>query len=135
MSKEPKNTPSKKKKKTGGRPKGSPNKKAVMLSERAKALGVDPFDILLYFAKGDWSKLGYESGTRLMSAGMGHTFEVETIPPDLRVSAAKDACQYIHPKRKALEIENVNPFISGVEKLEVDLRWADETDSEDEKED
>ena len=118
----------------GGRKKGTANKSSLPLLEKANALGIDPFEILLYFAKGDWKKLGYSKGKRKVSAGMT-TIMVDVIEPELRASAAKSACEYIHPKRKALDISSTNPILSGAEKITLDLRWADETDFEDEEED
>ena len=119
----------------GGRKKGTANKSSLPLLEKADALGIDPFEILLYFAKGDWKKLGYKKKTKEIGIGMGNTIEVDVIEPELRASAAKSACEYIHPKRKALDISSTNPILSGAEKITLDLRWADETDFEDEEED
>lgn len=78
-----------------GRKKGSINKKSVLLIEKAQGLGIDPFEILLYFAAGDWKALGYakektDSGQYL-------------IEPSVRMKAAGEACQYIHPKLKQIE--------------------------------
>jgi len=88
--------------KTGGRQKGTPNKRTQTLIERAEALGVDPFEVLLYVAKGDWKALGYKKGT--VKAGQFGSYEVDLITLKDRMFAASDACQYIHPKRKAVEL-------------------------------
>lgn len=89
--------------KTGGRKKGSVNKKTLALAERAEALGVDPWEVLLLYCKGDWQALGYKSATfiRYTQAGANEEY---TIPPDLRFKAVQEANEYLHPKRKALEI-------------------------------
>ena len=73
--------------KQGGRRKGSKNKRSLLPMHRAEELGVDPFELLLYFAKGDAEKLGYKS-----------------ISIDLRLIAIKEACQYIYSKKKAIEV-------------------------------
>lgn len=62
----------------GGRTKGVLNRKTKDLIERCEEKGVDPFDVLLELCK-DQDK-------------------------NMRFSAAKELCQYIHPKRKALEV-------------------------------
>jgi hypothetical protein len=67
-------------------------------------LGVDPFEILLFFAKGDWKSLGYEQATRTYFTAAGIEAEEEIIKPELRMQAAKEACQYVLPKRKATEM-------------------------------
>lgn len=69
-----------------------------------EALGVDPFEILLYFAKGDWKSLGYAEATRTYFTAAGIEAEEEIIKPELRMHAAKEACQYVLPKRKATEM-------------------------------
>lgn len=73
----------------GGRRKGSPNKRTVLLIEKAAYLKVDPFEILLLVAKGDWQGLGYE-------------FNPITLGD--RLAAATQACQYLYPKRKAIDV-------------------------------
>lgn len=88
----------------GGRKKGTPNKKTQDLLEIAESLNVSPFEILLRFAAGDWKGLGYESGVREIAV-KGRVIEVDQIPPDLRKSAAADACQYMYPKRKAVDLK------------------------------
>ncbi len=86
-----------------GRKKGTPNKNTLPLQALADRLGVDPFEILLHFAAGDWAALGYKKGTRTILS-MGRRAEIPVIPPEMRVKAATEAAQYLHPKRKAIEI-------------------------------
>jgi len=75
-------------KRYGGRVAGTPNKSTINLSEIAERVGVDPFEILLLFAKGDYKALGYS----------------EPIEQSIRAKCASDACQYLHSKKKALEV-------------------------------
>lgn len=70
-----------------GRKKGTPNKTISPLKERAEVLGIDPFEILLYFAAGNKAALNL----------------TEDIPAQVRAKAAAEACQYLHPKLKAIE--------------------------------
>ncbi len=72
--------------KYGGRQKGTPNKKTVALQEIAERLDVDPFEILLLYAKGDFITLGLCGVTS-----------------SERLKAAIEAASYLHPKRKAIE--------------------------------
>lgn len=72
--------------KYGGRQKGTPNKKTVALQEIAARLDVDPFEIVLLFAKGDFITLG-----------------IGEVTPEQRLKAAIEASSYLHPKRKAIE--------------------------------
>jgi hypothetical protein len=86
-----------------GRKKGTPNKLTQDLMSKCEELGVDPFEVLLHFAKGDWKTLGYDTETRLVSASEFGEITEYTITPELRAKAAKDACEYLFPKRKAVE--------------------------------
>jgi len=86
------------------RPKGIPNKSTALLEQKAKELGVDPFDILLRFAAGDWQGLGYDNECYVMENAAGATKIGYTITPEMRLKAASEACQYILPKRKAMEV-------------------------------
>lgn len=84
------------------RPKGSKNKDMIPLEDKCKELGVDPFEILLLFASGDWERLGYQSEMQTVYSGNNHNEEF-TIQPGIRSRAAAEACQYIYSKRKAVE--------------------------------
>jgi hypothetical protein len=74
-----------------GRPKGSPNARTQDLFDITERLECNPFEILILFAKGDTE-----------------TLKVSEISPDLRLRAAKDACDYLFPKRKAVEHSAAN---------------------------
>lgn len=90
--------------KAGGRTKGTPNKSTREIQELAEKLECNPFEILLHFAKGDFEALGYEEHQTKAIAGGGMTEEL-TISPELRAQSAERACQYLYPKRKAIEME------------------------------
>lgn len=62
-----------------GRQKGVPNKKTQDLMEKCEARGIDVFDLLLEYV-------------------------VTPCPMELRFQALKELCQYLYPKRKALDI-------------------------------
>lgn len=88
-----------------GRKKGTPNKSTSHLHELAEELGVNPFEVLLHFAKRDHVALGIPEYT-FKVAGKGQdatTIEEPTISPELQQKAAKDACEYLFPKLKSIE--------------------------------
>lgn len=58
------------------------------LHARASALGISPFDVLLYFAGGQHQALGYAESD---------------ITPRLRFAAASEACKYLFPQLKSIE--------------------------------
>lgn len=95
--------------KHSGRKKGTPNKDKITLQEKAKELGVDPFEILLLFADNRWKELGYPDRQKVVAySSTGLPIKDDFIDAALRQKSAADACQYIHAKRKAIEIEDKN---------------------------
>jgi len=90
--------------KTGGRTKGSVNHRTKELLTITEELGVHPFEVLLHFVKGDWRSLGYKSGTRQILTKTGDIVEIDVIEPETHLKAASEACQYLYPKRKAVEL-------------------------------
>lgn len=86
--------------KTGGRKKGVPNKLTKELQDLTERLGVDPFEVLLMIAAGDWKGLGYPKGIAIGPFGIRYP----TIDPSVRAKAASEACGYLFPKRKSIEL-------------------------------
>ena len=78
----------------GGRCKGTPNKKTMAVAEVLGELGLDPIK------------------------QMGQIAMDERIEVSIRVQVLKELCQYIAPKRKAVEItgEDGGP-------LELEISW------------
>ena len=95
----PKNLP-----KSGGRKEGTPNKRTLEAREIAEKLGVNPLEICLMFAAGDWEGLGYPSADVTKVLKDGGTINVDTIPPELRQKSAKDVLGYLFPQLKAIEL-------------------------------
>ncbi len=85
--------------KLGGRPKGSRNKRNLQLEIMAEKF-TDPFELLMMFAAGDWKGLGYDSEVYVMENANGATKIGYTISPEMRLVAAKEACQYLYAKKK-----------------------------------
>jgi hypothetical protein len=90
-----------------GRPKGIKDKRTLGAEEIAQRMGVSPFEILLLFASGDAATLNLGEG--------------KEITPELRQKAAKDACEYLLPKLKAVEITDKGRD-AAIESLENFLR-------------
>lgn len=87
--------------KTGGRAKGTLDKRTQVLAQLAADLNCEPFQILIHFAKGDWQALGY-SGPVFMNGD----YEEERIPSMARLKAAVEACKYLYSQRKPIDSEN-----------------------------
>lgn len=92
----------------GGRKKGTPNKSALPLREIAERMGVNPFEILLRFAHGDWKGLGYEAECYFSEKPDGAVKMGYVISPEVRAKCAAEATQYLEPKRKAIEHTGAN---------------------------
>ena len=87
--------------------KGTKNKKTFQAEELAKELGVDPLEILLLTAKGDWKALGYDSSVIICEKEEGNgrgQFMKYTISPELRAQCAKDACKYLYSQKQAMQV-------------------------------
>jgi len=85
-----------------GRKKGTPNKKTLEAQLLCEKLGVDPFEFLLLVVKGDEKALGYKKPKIILDAlGKAHRVPWITLPN--RLAAASEACEYVRPKRKAIE--------------------------------
>lgn len=76
--------------KTGGRQKGTPNKRTVEVQERLEALGCDPIE------------------------GMARIAMDETAAIELRGRMYAELAQYVAPKRKAIEVEATGGGLSFV---------------------
>ena len=96
--------PGDKKLESSGRKKGVPNKKTFDAQVLAERLGVDPLEVLLHAASNNYQALGYDSEIRTKLVGENAITE-DTIPINTRVQAAKEAAQYLYPKRKAIELK------------------------------
>lgn len=87
--------------------------KTLFVENMAREMGIDPFEILLLYAAGDWKKLGYKSETVIKQYGES-VQEEYTISPELRMSAAGKCCEYLYPKRKATEISISDETVTNI---------------------
>ncbi len=83
-----------------GRALGSKNRRTQMIEEIVEKIGIDPFEILMLMAKGDWQGLGYDSEVYVMENAQGSTKIGYTISPEMRLQAAKEASAYLYAKKK-----------------------------------
>jgi len=79
--------------KTGGRAKGTPNRRSQNIMEKLEALGCDPIAGLAHIAMNKKQKLGVR----------------KDVPVELRAQMYKELAQYVALKRKAAEIEIQEP--------------------------
>lgn len=99
-----------------GRGKGTPNKRTLMVNEVMQRVKVDPLEILAMFAAGDWKGLGYGNEMYFVEKPDGAVKMGYVIPPELRLSAAKEAAQYVYPKKKEEIKTEEEPFeVSSIE--------------------
>jgi len=79
--------------KTGGRAKGTPNRRTQNIVEKLEALGRDPIAVLAHIAMNKKKKLGVR----------------KDVPVELRAQTYKELAQYVAPKRRAAEVETQEP--------------------------
>jgi hypothetical protein len=107
-----------------GRPKGSLNARTQDLFDIAEQMDCNPFKILLLYAKRDHEALGLPKERVVGISESGEEIKVFSISPELGQKSAKDACEYLYPKRKAIEhtgkdgekLLTIEEFISGTNK-------------------
>lgn len=91
---------------SNGRPKGARNKTVQVVEDLVTKLDVDPLEVLMLFAKGDWKALGYEAASTIAYTSAGIEYEKPTISTDNRIQAATSAVKYIYSQKKAIELSN-----------------------------
>lgn len=88
-----------------GRKAGVPNKKTTLIADVAERLRVNPFEVLCMFAGNDYKSLGYEPEKHTKMIGDQELVTYSSpIPMDVRMHAAKEACKYLYPQRKAVTL-------------------------------
>jgi hypothetical protein len=87
-----------------GRPKGVKNKRSLTVEMIAENFDIDPFEVLMMVAAGDWKGLGFESPTHTSFAASGIEFEELWIKLSDRVMAAKEASKYLYSQKKSVEL-------------------------------
>lgn len=80
-----------------------PRRTGKDLQAIADDLGISPFEILLHAAAGNYEQLGYSAPTIERMTPDGDKYLENILPCSLRIAAAKEAAQYLHPKKRAIE--------------------------------
>lgn len=85
------------------------------LLEVTEEMGISPFEFLLHVINNDWKAIGYDSPSITMSGKDGGTYEIDRISLSDRVACAREATQYLHAKKKSVEVkgsddENAKPI-------------------------
>lgn len=91
------------KKGEGGRPKGAKNLRSFNAEEIANRLDIDPLEVLLLFAKGDWKSLGYHD-EKIVTVTKDGAKEEFTIQPAVRARSAAEACKYFYSQKQAVAL-------------------------------
>ena len=106
--------------KTGGRSKGTLNKRTQELVERLDALGCDSLEVTAMFAMNDVVGLGYMSKEEF-EANPAEARNI--ISPELRAQMAKELNQFLYAKRKALEHSADHDGV-------IEIRWVTPEESD-----
>lgn len=99
-------------KKTGGRVKGSVNIRTFVAEEIAAKFEIDPLEVLMMVATGDWKGLGFDAPSKISYTSAGIEFEEPNIKLSDRVQASKEAAKYLYSAKQAVAISG--PDESGI---------------------
>jgi len=92
------------KKGEGGRIKGVKNKRTRTIEEIAAKFDIDPFQVLMMVAAGDWKGLGYDAPSKISYTNAGIEFEEPNIKLSDRVQAAKEASKYLYSQKQSVAL-------------------------------
>lgn len=92
------------KKGEGGRKAGSKNKRTIIVEEIAARFDVDPFEVLMMVAAGDWKGLGFDSASKVSYTSAGIEFVEPNIKLSDRVQAAKEASKYLYSQKQSVAV-------------------------------
>lgn len=87
-----------------GRLKGSKNKHSFQVEEIAQKFDVEPFEVLMMIAVGDWKGLGFDSPNKTSFTSAGIEYEEPHIKLSDRVQAAKEACKYLYSQKQSVAV-------------------------------
>lgn len=86
------------------RTKGSKNKRSFDAEELALRFDVDPLEVLLMIAAGDWKSLGFEEKSRTSFTPQGIEILEDNVPLSQRCQAAKEAAKYLYAAKQSVAI-------------------------------
>jgi hypothetical protein len=93
-------------KKTGGRQKGTPNKRNLNVEDIASRFELDPFEVLLMVVNKDWKGLGFDGPNKTCFTSNGIEYEKPNIELTDRVQAAKEASKYLYSQKQAVALSS-----------------------------
>jgi hypothetical protein len=92
------------KKGEGGRPKGVKNTRTRTIEEIAAKFDIDPFEVLMMIAAGDWEGLGFAAKSRTSFTPQGIEIEEDNVPLAQRCQAAKEAAKYLYSQKQSVAL-------------------------------
>ena len=101
-----------------GRQKGTPNKRTEVIEEIAQRLGVVPFEVLCMIVGDKWKELGATPLIKKETDNEGNVIKVIEYSPitvDQRMYAAREACKYLYPQKRAIVFSDDKPLVVRVE--------------------
>lgn len=101
-------------KKTGGRAKGTVNKRTQLVEDIAAKFDIDPFEVLMMVAAGDWEGLGFDAASKISYTSAGIEFEEPNIKLTDRVQAAKEASKYLYSQKQSVALSSDDKGITVV---------------------
>ncbi len=87
-----------------GSRKGCKNKHTFQVEEIAHKFRVEPFEIMMRIASGDWEFFDFPSPTKMTFTPQGIEIEELNIPMELRGKMAEKACRYLYSQKQAVEV-------------------------------
>lgn len=88
-----------------GRPKGAKNKRNFQVEVIAANFELDPFEVLMMIATGDWKGLGYDGKTKTTFTMNGIEVEEDNVPIRERCNAARECCRYLYTQKHNIKHE------------------------------
>lgn len=86
-----------------GRPPGSKNIKTFNVEEIASRFELEPIEVLMMIANGDWHGLGYSAPTKITFTPQGLEVEEEHVNIAERSKAAVAAARYLYSPKQAVD--------------------------------
>ncbi len=87
-----------------GRPTGSKNKFTFNAEELARNLQIDPLELCLHIAAGDWKGAGFPDEFIFIENPEGSVKARPCISPEMRLAAAKEAAKYMYSAKQAVQV-------------------------------
>ena len=87
-----------------GRKKGTKNKFTFNAEMLARDLGIDPLEICIHIAAGNWEEAGFKEEFIFVEKPDGAVTARPCIMPEMRLAAAKEAARYMYSTKQAVQL-------------------------------